>query len=229
MHKTGFHWQYFDKSRFITQKIQNRAYNKQKRRHFSCFYPKTSIKANICTLKAISRTDIFRLSKKLINIYHGIRFNLYKFVKFVKKIRCSIICLYNFDQNNAKFSPFLVNMLCFISNFPTFCRFWHVTNADCQHKETKHKHIIFVYNIDQNFTYVCKILVNLLYFCISHLCYLISNLFSESVLCFIRQRAHKILDRLRLLPQEETWLNLLFERACKQQRVLNFRDYIQLW
>ena len=37
-------------------------------------------------------------------------------------------------------------------------------------KKTKHKHIIFVYNIDQNFTYVCKILVNLLYFCISHLC-----------------------------------------------------------
>ena len=64
MHKTGFHWQYFDKSRVMTKKIQNRAYNTQKRRYFSCFYPKTSIKANICTLKAISRTDTLRLSKK---------------------------------------------------------------------------------------------------------------------------------------------------------------------
>ena len=130
MHKTGFHWQYFDKSRVMTKKIQNRAYNTQKRRYFSCFYPKTSIKANIGTLKAISRTDTLRLSKKR-QFYHGIRFNQHKFVKFVKKIRCSIICLYNFDQNNAKFNPFLVNMLCFISNFPTFCRFWHVTKADC--------------------------------------------------------------------------------------------------
>ena len=67
MHKTGFHWQYFDKSRFITKKIQNRAYNTQKRRYFSCFYPKTSIKANIGTLKAISRTDTLRLSKKNVN------------------------------------------------------------------------------------------------------------------------------------------------------------------
>lgn len=64
MHKTGFHWQYFDKSRVMTKKIQNRAYNTQKRRYFSCFYPKTSIKANIGTLKAISRTDTLKLSKK---------------------------------------------------------------------------------------------------------------------------------------------------------------------
>ena len=125
-------------------------------------------------------------------------------------------------------------MLCFISNFPTFCRFWHVTNADCQHKETKHKHIIFVYNIDQNFTYVCKILVNLLYFCISHLCHLISNLFSESVLCFIRQRANKILDRLRLLPQEETWFKLTFWKrlqatACFKLPRLHTTLIIRLW
>ena len=116
----------------------------------------------------------------------------------------------------------------FYIKFSDILSFLHVTNADCQHKETKFKYIIFIYNIDQNFTYVCKILVNLLYFCISHLCYLISNLFSESVLCFIRQRAHKILDRLRLLPQEKRGSNLLFESACKQQRVLNFRDYTQL-
>ena len=125
-------------------------------------------------------------------------------------------------------------MLCFISNFPTFCLFWHATNADCQHKETKHKHIIFVYNIDQNFTYVCKILVNLLYFCISHLYYLISNLFSESVLCFIRQRAHKILDRLRLLPQEETWFKLTFWKrlqatACFKLPGLHTTLIIRLW
>ena len=230
MHKTGFHWQYFDKSRFITKKIQNRAYNTQKRRYFfPVFIQKNLDKSKYWYTKSDFKDWYLKIIKKKRQFYHGIRFNQHKFVKFVKKIRCSIICLYNFDQNNAKFDPFWVNMLCFISNFPTFCRFWHVTNADCQHKGTKYKHIIFIYNIDQNFTYVCKILVNLLYFCISHLCYLISNLFSESVLCFIRQRAHKILDRLRLLPQEETWLNLLFERACKQQRVLNFRDYIQLW
>lgn len=107
----------------MTKKNTKQSLQHTKTTVFFLFLPKkTSIKANIGTLEAISRTETLKLSKKR-QFYHGIRFNQHKFVKFAKKIRCSIICLYNFDQNNAKFDPFFVNMLCFISNFRHFVVF----------------------------------------------------------------------------------------------------------
>ena len=125
-------------------------------------------------------------------------------------------------------------MLCFISNFPTFCRFWHVTNADCQHKETKFKYIIFVYNIDQNFTYVCKILVNLLYFCISHLCYLISNLFSESVPLFYTAKSAQDTWPAKAVTARRNVVKLTFWKrlqatACFKLPGLHTTLIIRLW
>ena len=65
MHKTGFHWQYFDKSRFITKKNTKQDLQHTKTTVFFLFLPKkTSIKTNICTLKAILRTDTLKIIKK---------------------------------------------------------------------------------------------------------------------------------------------------------------------
>ena len=85
MHKTGFHWQYFDKSRFITKKIQNRAYNTQKRRYFfPVFIQKNLDKSKYWYTKSDFKDWYLKIIKKKRQFYHGIRFNQYKFVKFVK-------------------------------------------------------------------------------------------------------------------------------------------------
>lgn len=64
MHKTGFHWQYFDKSRFITKKNTKQSLQHTKTTAFFLFLPKNLDKSQYGTLKAISRTDTLRLSKK---------------------------------------------------------------------------------------------------------------------------------------------------------------------
>lgn len=68
MHKTGFHWQYFDKSRFITKKIQNRAYNTQKRRYFfPVFIQKNLDKSKYWYTKSDFKDWYLKIIKKNVN------------------------------------------------------------------------------------------------------------------------------------------------------------------
>ena len=68
MHKTGFHWQYFDKSRFITKKIQNRAYNTQKRRYFFLFLSKKNLdKSKYWYTKSDFKDWYLKIIKKNVN------------------------------------------------------------------------------------------------------------------------------------------------------------------
>ena len=67
VHKTGFHWQYFDKSRFITKKNTKQSLQHTKTTVFFLFLPKNLDKSKYLYTKSAFKNQYIQIIKKNVN------------------------------------------------------------------------------------------------------------------------------------------------------------------